>query len=68
MRTGRERTKPSGVLIAAGGFTLRRVLSRFRSSILEAVPASSRSESRGSCFDASTVPVATSYFDLKNES
>jgi hypothetical protein len=40
MATGRERTEAEwSALLAAGGFTLRRVLTRVRSSMLEAVPA-----------------------------
>ena len=40
MLTGRERTEAEWrALLAAGGFTLRRVLSRVRSSMLEAAPA-----------------------------
>jgi hypothetical protein len=39
MLTGRERTEAEWrALLAAGGFTLRRVLSRSRSSMLEALP------------------------------
>ena len=40
MATGRERTEAEwSALLAAGGFTLRRVLTRVRSSMIEAVPA-----------------------------
>jgi hypothetical protein len=39
MLTGRERTEPEWhALLAAGGFTLRRVIPGIRSSLLDAVP------------------------------